>query len=315
MKLSIVAAAALGLVPVLAGCSDAGEDDDSGESGLALKRASSESSFEKALDELEARFASADAAQGGSVRPQTLGPRAARLSLASRSLCTYLSSFRSLEHAYFYFGGTIGATGAGTGGQAGMDFVYDLYDRQAAVFGWEGRALSIGTAGYVAAGGYFGYGFGKKANVIDAWSGTFEQATLSIDVPETKLGVDGSTFRSPDGSIVGIALGGTAGLALSWPIPASGQLSSGFWTPFDAGTRALASWSYASRHTLQTAPAVAGRQLRNFAYVQYDRASDLALALLTTAPAGLSAVPAAETLAIGVLRDSGRTVDQLCPRR
>jgi len=201
-----------------------------------------------------------------------------------------------------------------------MDFVFDLWNRQAAAFSWKSATANIGTAGSIAAGGYVGYGFGAKASVIDAWAGRFDSATVSLEIPETKLGIQGSGFRSPDGSIVGGSVGVAAGLALSWPLPVTGTLETGYWVPFDGATQRMAAVSVGARRTLGTATALTGdpriaknAKPRGYHFVQYERGSDLALGLLWSAPAGVSLAPAAQAVAIGVLRDSGRSIEQLCP--
>jgi len=308
---------------LLVGCAGAeptDEDVDADGAALSAARADSAAAFEAQLADLERRYASS-AEGGATVAPASLRPLGGRLGPVSRKLCDHLAPFSQLEHAYFYYGGYVGADVV-VGAQTGMDFVYDLWNRQAAVFSWKAATANLGTAGAIEVGGYVGYGFGAKSNVLDAWAGRFDAVDVSVDIPLTKLGIEASGFRSPDGSIVGGSVGAAAGLAISWPLPVTGSLETGFWVPFDAGTRSLNAVAHGARRSLKRAPALSGdprikssAKPRDYDYVQFERSSDLALGLLWSAPAGVALVPAAQAVAIGVLRDSGRTIEQLCPRR
>lgn len=293
----------------LAGCAGVETEEDTGDSDLALVRASSEESFSREMDALEARYASVERSEDGDVHPEGLG-----IVLPRGSVCKYLAPLRKYGHEYFYFGGYLGADVV-AGARGGMDFVFDLWNRQAAVFTWKSVTANVGTAASVSAGGYFGYAFGEKANVIDAWSGRFDSAGVSLDIPETKVGVSATGFRSPDGSIVGGSLGASAGLAASWPLPVQGTLETGYWVPFDDATRSIASYSLGTNRTLMHAAAAPrpGARPQSYQYVQYERSSDQALAILINAPAGLGLVAAAQAIAVGTLRATGRSVTELCP--
>ncbi len=303
------------VLPLMAGCADLGEEETDGDASLALARATSESSFEAELAALEAEYGRATNG-GGTTTTQTIRPQGALSWVRPGSLCSVLRPLRGFERAYFYYGAYIEGDALGAGPHVGMDFVYDLWNRQAAVFTWSANGVNIGTAASVGGGAYVGYGFGKKANVVDAWSGTFETTSASLSVPETKLGIDSVSFRSPDGSVSGVSIGASAGLSLSWPLPVTGQVEAGYWTPFDSGTRALATFSRGTRNSLETATAAPrpNRPARPYQYVQYERSRDLAIALLVSVPAMGGSIPASEVLAIDVLRRSGYTSAQLCPR-
>ena len=316
---SLSAAACLMLV----GCAGASSEDDTDVEGAALSaaRAASATAFAEQMAELEARFDASAEDTSSSVSTKTIRPLTTRLAPMSRRLCDHLAKFRGLEHAYFYFGG-YGSADVVVGAAVGMDVVYDLWNRQAATFSWKASTVNVGTAGSIAVGGYVGYGFGAKDNVIDAWAGRFDSVAVDVDIPLTKFGIEGELFRSPDGSVVGGTIVATAGLSLSWPLPVSASLETGFWVPFDRGTDRMASASLGARRSLKTTSALTGdprihgdARSRSYRYVQYEKSSDLALGLLMTAPGGVSLVPAAQAVAIGVLRDSGRIVEDLCPLR
>ena len=320
MKTILKISAVLSLGALAMGCAASDQGDEATDAeGAALSQAreASETAFEAQMADLERRYASGDDKPASAPTP-SLAPQTAKLGV-SRTLCEHLRPFARLEHAYFYYGGYFNADVV-VGAQVGMDFVFDLWNRQAAAFSWKSATANIGTAGSIGVGGYVGYGFGDKANVIDAWAGRFDSVSASLEIPGTKLGIEGSGFRSPDGTIVGGAIGAAAGLSASWPLPVSGTLETGFWVPFDSATKRMAAVSLGARRSLGTATALTGdpriaknAKPRAYDFVQYQRSSDLALGLLWSAPAGVSLAPAAQAVAIGVLREAGRSIEQLCP--
>ena len=310
----------------LVGCAAPTEEDDSSSSedaALTEARSTSEQAFEAQMNELEQRYEKASSEEVSTQSfgiPSQVGARSLPFGSIRKKLCEHLAPFGSLEHAYFYYGGYVSADVV-VGAQVGMDFVFDLYNRQSAAFTWKVATANVGTAGSIGISGYVGYGFGAKANVLDAWAGRFDSISGEIEIPGTKLGVEGSAFHSPDNTIVGGSIGVAAGLALSWPLPVTGTVETGFWVPFDAATQKMSAIAFGANRSLATGTAMnADPRLdhaaknKPYQYVQFAKSSDLALGLLWTAPAGVSLVPAAQAVAIGVLRDSGRTLAQICPR-
>lgn len=145
---------------------------------------------------------------------------------------------KSSIQPYFFMGGSVEA-GAGLHGMIGTDYVWDLYNLQMAVFNYKSMETVFG-AGSVGAGAnaYLGLGFGKKANVVDAWSGRFAAVGVSGSLPLLANYLSGhishftaQTSRGkPDYSIQGGSIGVSAAMSLPSAAPGALQVSAGHWT-------------------------------------------------------------------------------------
>jgi hypothetical protein len=173
--------------------------------------------------------------------------------LRSISLCDALGPLRVFVSPYFFVGMNGTAAAVRTGQNRGVDLVWDLRNMQFATFFYTGQGYR--TLVGLEASVYMGYGFGRKDNVIDAWSGQFETADASVDVPLLHISAGGPVFASPDRSIWGGAISAGVGLNVLEPI---GGVSMGVtdatWTGWDEATRAfgrsyfLVSYSERSAH-------------------------------------------------------------------
>lgn len=312
---SVLLAAATAVVALVApGCASP-QEEPSGSSSLAL----AQTDFTKELAAVSAKYdrcvqgkrckrvpgVAVGSANGSDVTPKSLAPRGFSL-FSSVDVCDVLGALGGVEHAYFFVGGSVSG-GAVVAGTAGVDVVWDLWNQQAATFGYLGGGVSSLVGAEASA--YSGYGFGDKSSVIDAWSGTFITGSLSGGLPVLKLSVGASGFASPDGSLIGGAVSVTVGFDFI-PTPVDGSLTAGKWTPFDGGTKALGNHFVFVSYT--TGQADYGG--KSYDYLQLGGSSDLALSILeTTGVVGVT--PAAQAVALGILRSRGLTISQLCGDR
>ncbi len=279
---------------------------------VAETRSSRNSSISsESVDEIQAEFERelntiyeqrescvADGQCGGDIGTASLRPQG----LFDRiDICDALRPLAGLEHPYFFIGGSVSG-GAVAGVQGGVDVVWDLWNRQAAMFYYGGGGIMSLVGGEAAV--YEGYGFGDKSGVIDAWSGEFRTFSLSVGLPVLRLAAGGSGFSSPDRTVMGGAVSISAGL--DWiPTPVDGSLVVGIWTAFDTGTQAIGSRLWFVDYTEET--------VQNKKYIQFATHAGVAASILQTVPVSLAAAPTAQAVAVGVLRDRGLTIQALCP--
>ena len=152
------------------------------------------------------------------------------------SLCSYLETWKGFNNVYYNRGASV------TGGAvrtitAGAELVYDIGDRQMAMFTYTGKA--IGNVVGVSAGAYGGFAFSKNRHgLFDAWSGSSWGIATSVGVPETKiLGITGTTFWNAEHDVVGVAAGLSVGINFinAWGVDAS--YFENEYKPWNAGTR------------------------------------------------------------------------------
>lgn len=302
---------------VLAAAGCASDAEPEAESGTSSVSALASSKFDGELAQLEAEYdrcvqdGKCPAVDGvgtsGQAKTKSGQVRLQGWGLRREDLCGTLAPLRGLEHSYFFVGGAVEG-GAIVSGHLGADFVWDLWNRQAAAFWYTG--VGFDTLVGVQASAYMGYGFGDKRDVLDAWSGTFQTAGLSVALPVLKLGVGAQGFRSPDNSVIGGAVVLSAGLDfLSLPVDVDASVSTGEWVPWDGATRSVASsWWLVRQSSARRTVAGKSREL-----IQFRGGRDVALSMLQTVGAG-GVMPAAHAVAIGVLKDNGWTLSQACPR-
>lgn len=307
-----LAAVALFVLPLaVLGCASPEADEPVGTSSHAI----AQSDFSRRLEAIQAKYdrcirdgecrgtatavTDTDGIGEQSIRPQGVFD----LFGGGIDVCDVLRPFGGLEHAYFFVGASVTGAAIATG-TGGVDLVWDLWNKQAATFGYVGGGITSLVGGE--AGAYMGYGFGNKSSVVDAWSGVFISAGLSAGLPVLKLAAGASGFSSPDASIVGGAVNVSIGFDFI-PTPVDGAFIVGKWTPWDGATSAFRQSLWFVSSTVETA-AVDGH---DYEYVQFAGADDLSLSIVeTTGVTGASA--AAQALALGILRDQGLTISQLC---
>jgi hypothetical protein len=228
----------------------------------------------------------------------------------SLGLCDTLRPYRGLigaaSHPYYFYGMSMTQGGLMVG-QVGFDVVWDLWNQQAAVFGY--GAAGIGSLVGAEGAAYVGFGFGSKTGVIDAWSGVFESGSLSHGIPVLRLAAGATGFRSSDRTVSGGAVSASMGTNVI-PALTSGSVTSGYWIAWDAGTEALT----AAFFRVAFAPKrVADLRGLERGYLQFASASDLALGLAETlVPTNIAiAIPA--TYAVALLKRSGLSIEELCP--
>lgn len=326
------------LVAIVAACSSATDTSSANDARIAESRKTAQSEYEQALDDTSVRWsrcldeleATGKCTISEPNAPRTLtiqldlaGPRDWRdnlrkarqalgqvrqlLSDAKTKMCEFLAPFAGMQHPYFFMGGNATAA-AGAGAQAGFDVVFDLWNQQAAVFTYKGVGLASLAGAEVSA--YQGYGFGNKPNVIDAWSGRFCNATAGVGVSAEVIGipvgagVGGSLFASPDQSIVGgaVAVSGNVGFT---PEGWEASVFAADWTAWDTGTKALGGTGFGYRDSIQSAN---GKN-----YVQYNSATDMAIAILWNVPTPQNVTVAAQVLALAAMKKTGLTLEQACP--
>jgi hypothetical protein len=227
------------------------------------------------------------------------------------SLCDHLRPLKKFEHQYFFTGGSVNAAAFVVGGQAGVDVVFDIYNMQAAVFGYAKRVTASSNAS-ISAGGYVGYGFGDKGDVITAWSGQFIDDVGSIETPWLNLSESLGYFHAPDNIISGAYLGVGIGTSLL-PIPVGYDHTIGVWEAWDAGAIGMAAQSPGSTIGRVTAQPWSGKPAHAFAYVQYPDAFSLAMAIRRAAPGAIGEAAALDAIALALAREAGVTISQLCP--
>ena len=321
----------LALLAFASGCSQATEPTASSSTAQAIEESSSE--FETQLTALQAKIdqcvqsgechahgvigssSSESPSPGGveSADPIASNPDDPFASQSIRpkgwfggvNICAALRPLRGLQHPYFFIGGQLQA-GAVVAGQVGFDVVWDMWNQQASTFVYIGGGIGNILGGSVSA--YAGYGFGNKAGVIDAWSGTFVSVAASVTIPLTDIGAGLSGFASPDGSVIGASGSLSAGINLFNP-GVEVAATAGVWTPWSAGTRLFGNSLWFTRYTEQQA-AYNGS---NYTYLQFPNAADVALSMVQTAGPGLAAAPAAQVVALSVIQHHGLSIEQQCP--
>ena len=221
------------------------------------------------------------------------------------NICDVIGPFASLDHPYFYYGGYAQAGAVGQV-QGGVDMVFDMTNLQAATFGYKGYGVASLVGGEV--GAYAGYGFGKKNGVIDAWSGRFCSASVSVGLPAKLLSAGATGFVSPDLSVYGGAVSISVGYDVI-PTPVDASVFAADWTAWDTGTKALSKNGFFIHQHLKKDPAT-GKT-----FIQYDSPKDMALALLWNAPAPMGVSAAAQVIALDLQKKSGLTIAQMCPKQ
>lgn len=236
-----------------------------------------------------------------------LGHATGSRSASSFTLCGALAPLRSLEHPYFFGGASLKGAYVGTLADRGVEVVFDLKKRQAAAFLYHTTGIQnlIG----VEAEAHVGYAFGEKENVIDAWSGDFQTATATFEVPHLEIGLGATIFRAPDSSIWGGAVGVGGGLNLI-AAPVGVSVGDGEWHAWDAATKAQGASYWFVRYDEKRAT----DHGKTYAYLELQSTRDLALALLETfGPLGVA--PAAQAAALAALDKAGLTIDEACPTK
>ncbi len=221
------------------------------------------------------------------------------------NICDVIGPFSSLNNPYFYYGAYAQA-GAVAQVQGGVDMVWDMTNLQAATFGYKGYGVASLVGGE--AGAYAGYGFGKKNGVIDAWSGRFCSASVSVGLPAKLLSAGATGFVSPDLSVYGGAVSISVGYDVI-PTPVDASVFAADWTAWDAGTKALSQNGFFIHQHVKKDPTT-GKT-----YIQYDSPKDMALALLWNAPAPMGITAAAQVIALDLQKKSGLTIAQMCPKQ
>lgn len=223
--------------------------------------------------------------------------------ISGTPICRILRPFKTFEHPFF-FGGVQGTLSAGVTGAAGFEAVVDVYNSNAAVYGYLGGGISAALG--VSVGLYSGVGFDRNARVgagalDEAWHGVFLSATGSAGVEEL---IDGSFtgFVSRDGTVFGGAVGASAGVGVT---PASFANLTGLaanYTLHPEGTRRF--WG------------------GDGAQVHFANAAATAQAVLRVSPglpAGALGSSAIATLTyVGTLlhlKDQNHTITSMCPDR
>lgn len=231
------------------------------------------------------------------------------------TLCHYLKPLAAdptFEHPYFFAGASLHAA-AVVGVIGGVDAVYDLYDQQAAMFYYTGNTLETDiTLGQTDAAGI---AFGPKPNVLEAWSGEFDSIGVELNVPFVDwLGAGVAYFQSPDQSIRGAngTLTFSAGLAL----PITVAATAGQWQPFDEGTEQLAAHVFGV--SLSDLAHADGHEYIQFTapFGSSHKARAVSLGKGLFARLGTTAITvstSALALAVGVWRDTGKAIDEMCP--
>jgi hypothetical protein len=202
-------------------------------------------------------------------------------------ICDALAPFRGYEQPYFYYGAYLQG-GTAVVGLLGTDIVFDLWNRQVAAFRYAGGGVGSQFGGE--AGAYLGWGFGNKATVIDAWSGSVYAASVSVGLPWVELSLGATEWASADGTVIGGAAVGSFGLDLV-PTPVDAFGTFGVYQAWNDVTRGISRGrSIGSTPTGE--------------YIQFGDRRDMARYILETVP-DIAAAVAAATLAISIARDFG----------
>ncbi len=153
-----------------------------------------------------------------------------------KSLCSYLSVWKGYNNVYYNRGGSVTA-GAARTYAAGAELVYDIGDRQMAMYTFKANGWGNILGGSI--GVYGGYAFSKgRHGLFDAWSGSTWSVNTSLGVPETKiLGITGSAFTNDEQDVVGVAAGVSAGINFINAWGADLAVMHNQYTPWNAGTR------------------------------------------------------------------------------
>jgi hypothetical protein len=251
------------------------------------------------------------------------------LSSVPNTICTILTPVQDYQQVFFFIGGS-GSIGAIKTYTVGVDAVWDLWDQQFAGFWYQGSGLS--TLVGVSASVYTGLGFGaNKANVVDAWSGYFRAAGVSVSFPGAKFGLSGSAFigsadgsnTSFDTSIVGGAISLDVGFSLipspaTITPPAGAQVSgaggvTAYWKPWNAITDYLGPvpWWGVGGSTVSPNPTATANDGSSYEYIQYNSPKSTAYSLIgTSGPLGGTA--AALAIGLGVIKAHNWTIKGLC---
>jgi hypothetical protein len=294
------------------------EDEASSGTGDALTLASND--FESTLAAIDAATArcedqqgcnkadDAEGAEGGiGTRSIPLQPLA-RPTLRGARLCNVLRPLAALQSPYFFAGLSGNVTGIRRLLDGGVDIVFDLRNQQAALFHYHGTGYSNLVG--IEANAYSGYAFGRKANVLEAWSGDFQSADATVEVPFLNIGVGGKIFRAPDNSLFGGAAVATIGLNALGPYGAiEVSVDEGHWTAWDGATRAYGKSLWFSGFQERNAR-VHGK---SHTYIQFNGAKDVGIALVQSF-GRLGTNPAAVTAALASIKSAGLSIDQACPR-
>lgn len=220
-------------------------------------------------------------------------------------ICNVIGPFSSLNNPYFYYGAYVQGGAVGQV-QGGVDVVWDMTNLEAATFGYKGYGAASLVGGE--AGAYAGYGFGKKNGVIDAWSGRFCSASVSVGLPAKLLSAGATGFVSPDLSVYGAAASISVGYDVI-PTPVDASVFAADWTAWDKGTKALSQNGFFIHQHLKVDPDT-GKT-----FIKYDSPKDMALALLWNAPAPMGVSAAAQVIALDLQKKSGLTIAQMCPKQ
>ncbi len=138
--------------------------------------------------------------------------------------CDVLAAWTSADinplNGYIVIGMNVDGTAAGGNLTGGVDLVWDLWNEQFAAFTFSGGGVKVPQVLSIGVGGYAGIATapGGKRDVIDAWSGAFNNVSAAIEVPGVGLfSGGGQGYASPDGSLFGVAVGGGVGFSLGSP--------------------------------------------------------------------------------------------------
>lgn len=325
---------ALGIACAIPACSTATESERENERVAAARQETFDqygayvdettSRYFACLDELEATGTCVvtDSVSKRSVRVVLTGPRTtdwrerfqrARevgsmvrqlLRDAKGKMCETVAPFARLQRPYFFYGGE-GSAGVGAAANGGAAVYFDLYNQQAAVFNSVG--YSAGTTSGVEVGAYMGYAFGNQPNVIAAGSGRTCSVSGALGIKAIAgVSVTGQVFSSPDGNLVGAAVGISASAGF-FEVPVDvnvGVSDSGAW---NGATQALGNNGWGYRSDIITDGATGDQ------YVQYAGAVDMAIAMLWNVPPPQSVAVATQILALAALKETGLTIEQACP--
>jgi hypothetical protein len=153
---------------------------------------------------------------------------------------------------------------------------------------------------------YAGWAFGNNAGVLDAWSGEFQTAEATIEVPFLNIGVGGLIFRSPDSSLWGAAGQASVGLN-AIPTPAEVAVSEGHWTAWDAATTAYGRGLWFVDYSVGSASAHG----KPHSHIQFAEPTDLAMALIQSFGI-LGALPSVQAVGLSIMQKHGLTISSAC---
>lgn len=281
---------------LLSGCSGSPDESSATSDELQLAR----SNFARDIADVERTYKGWQSCQTG-------GPclRPAGSMFSDANLCDTLRPLRNLAHPYVIAGAAFEVNYVGPGYTIGTEVVFDLWNREAAVFWYGGGTFATRFAYHV--GAYLGYAFGDEPGVIDAFANKFTTGTLGVHIPVLNLGAGARGFFSEGSSVFGAAI------EVNWDdnfIP----------TPIDAGVgiRGEQAWDFGTRK-LEKALLTRGwheemvdRNGRKGAIIKFDRPRDMALSLLQLLGPMFGSSPALQALAVSAVRQSG-AIERMCP--